>query len=186
MLASAAIPHPRFAAMARPVSLLTIDRQPGFLQVELGLLDDQLHTVGDGVQSARVDVPGGEWLVWREAGRAMWIGERPDGIPAPVRRMGMTPRSGALITAVNRLADTGVWLREASLQTGEGWSSSMRATRALPRLASYDVIAASGIFVDREGQSARLDLTSTKTCWTDRPVLAVQWIMSAAHLAAPQ
>jgi hypothetical protein len=178
--------HPRLASSATPVSVFPLSLERSSVPHELGLTTDQMHPVGDALFSARIDVPLGEWLVWIDAGYAMWIGGRVDALPAPVRRRLDDGDTAAVGDLVDALADVGVWLREAALLIDGDWTPSRRANSALSEIATRIVSALSGIFVDRSGHSARLEVARGGVCWTDRPALVIEWLLTTVDLPAPQ
>lgn len=177
--------HPRLVEDSTPVSLLPLALDPSEIQRVLGLDVEQMHPVGDAVFSAKIDVPPGEWLVWVDADFAIWIGARVDALPLAIRRRLEEGDAYNVIQHVNALADVGVWLREAALLIGDAWTPSRRADTALAGISARDVSALSGIFVDRRGRSARLEVARGGVCWTDRPPLAVEWLLTAVGLSAP-
>lgn len=79
----------------------------------------------------------------------------------------------------------GVWLREAALLVGTEWRPSRRAHTVLTEIADEIVAALNGIFVDRDGRTARLEVSAGAVCWTDRPAVAVQWIVETLELPVP-
>lgn len=178
-------PHRRLADNATPISIFPLaERCPA--ERELGMALDRMSPVGAAVLSGRLDVPPGEWLLWVEARYAMWIGGRADALPAPVRRRLERGDDRDIEHLLNALADVSVWLREAALLVDGDWTPSRRAYSALSDVATQPVAALSGIFVDRLGRAARLELMPGPVCWTDCPALAVEWLRTTVHLPAPQ
>jgi len=186
MTLSAPSLHPRLADNGTPVSVFRVGTACSEIEDNLELSLSQMHPVGDGILSARIDVPQGEWLVWVEAEFAMWVGGRVDSLPAPVRRRLEHGDVSDIVELLNALADVGVWLREAALFVNENWTPSRRASLVLSELATEMVSALSGIFVDRSGRSARLEVVRGGICWTDHPTLAIQWLLEAVDLPVPQ
>ena len=176
--------QPRFAH-ATPLSLLWIAGDPQILVGRLKVEWSELEPVGNKLYSARIDVPSGEWLIWLDAGAALWVGDRPDALPSPVRKRLIEGSADELIQLVDRLADVGVWCREASLLIDGEWTSSKRAHSALAALTARTATAMSGVFVDREGRAARLEVSRGSVCWSDRPGLAIEWLLATANLPRP-
>jgi len=168
-----------------PLALVPIGAISG-VAAELGLQLDQMDPVGDDVVSARVDVPPGEWLIWLRAGRAMWIGDRADALPAPLRRRLDRGDGTEVLARLAEFVEVDVWLREAALLVDGAWTSSRRAAELFREVAPTSIVGLSGIFVDRDGRSARLQLAPGGVAWSDRPTLAVQWMLGVARLPAPQ
>lgn len=140
--------------------------------------------VGANVFSARIEVPAGEWLVWPDQHKAVWIGERPDALPAPLRRLDHDA-GPPLAQAVDQLASIGVWLREAAVRTSAGWSRSRRLGDVAADLATEQVSAICGIFIDRDGRSARLEVTLSGIWWTNHPRCTIQWLLAIYQLPVP-
>ncbi|MEN3281464.1 MAG: hypothetical protein V7607_2604 [Solirubrobacteraceae bacterium] len=143
------------------------------------------EAVGHQVLSARIDVPPGEWLLWPRAGYALWVGAGADALPSPVRHRLTNGDAADVIELVELLAHSGVWCRDAALLADEGWTQPRRAEAVFAFLATGGAAAISGVFVDRQGRSARLEVASGGVCWTDRPVLAIEWLLSAVDLPQP-
>lgn len=168
-----------------PLVLVPITTLSG-VAAELGLRIEQMNPVGDDVVNARVDVPPGEWLVWLRAGRAMWIGDRADALPAPLRRRLDRGDGTEVLARLTEFVEVGVWVREAALLIDGTWTSSRRAAELFGDVAPASIVGLNGIFVDRDGRSARLQLAPGGVAWSDRPTLAVQWMLGVARLPAPQ
>jgi len=173
MTSSAPSEQPRLGD-ATPLALLRMSGEDRDLERVLRLDAEHLEPVGNQVFSARIDVPSGEWLMWPEAACALWIGGRADALPSPVRHRLTHGSVDELIELVNCLADSGVWCRDAALLTEGGWTRPRRADAVLAVLAAGSAVAISGVFVDRPGHAARLEVSRGAVCWTDRPVLAIQ------------
>lgn len=177
--------HPRLAETATPLSLFPTSYRVADGCDELGVTAEQWHPVGDAILSARLEVPPGEWVVWVDAAWALWIGARVDALPRAVRSRMDVSDPEALVELIDALADVGVWLREAALLLDDGWTQSRRGDGVLAQIATRVVAALSGIFIDRSGRSARLEVRSGGVCWSDRPALVVEWLVTAVHLPAP-
>jgi hypothetical protein len=145
----------------------------------------ELEPVGKRVLAARSDVPPGEWLVWPDSAWALWIGDRPDALPEPVRSGMVRGQPEDVIAMIDQLASVGVWCREAALLLPDGWTPARRADAVLEVLEASRATAMSGVFVDRAGRSARLELSAGSVCWTDCPVTALEWLLIAMDLPAP-
>jgi hypothetical protein len=178
-------PHPSLATSATPIAVFKLSPGHGSAQRDLGLTSDQLEPVGGALLSAHTDVPVGEWLVWVDPNYAMWIGGRVDALPAPVRHRLESGVPADVAELVNSLADVGVWLREARLLADGAWTPSRRANTALSEIGKREVSALSGIFVDRAGRSARFEVAGGGVCWTDRPAVAIEWLLSTLDLPVP-
>ncbi|WP_210492475.1 hypothetical protein [Patulibacter sp. SYSU D01012] len=176
---------PHLGDSATPVSMFPVLCRGGMIPASLGVSGDQAFAVGEDVLSAPIDVPPGEWLIWTAADHVMWVGGRVDALPGPVRRRLEGCDTYAIVDLINALADVGVWLREAALLIGGSWGPSRRADAAVREIAKGIVSALSGVFVDRHGRSARLDVTVGAVCWTDRPALTVEWLLTTVDLTAP-
>jgi hypothetical protein len=176
--------QPRFAH-ATPLSLLRLKGDPQTVVGRLKVEWNKLEPVGETLYSARIDVPSGEWLIWLDAGAALWIGDRPDALPGPVRKRLIEGSPDELVQLVDRLADVGVWCREAALLIDGEWTSSKRAHTAFAALTARTATAMSGVFVDREGRAARLEVSRGSVCWSDRPELAIEWLLATANLPRP-
>ena len=177
--------HPRIANTATPLSLIKTDAAAADARDQLGVDAEQWHPVGDVILSARLEVPPGEWLVWVDAAWALWIGARADALPRAVRGRLEAGDPEDLAELLAALADVGVWLLEAAILQGDEWTPSRRGDSVLVELATRVVSALSGIFVDGTGRSARLEVRRGGVCWSDRPALAVEWLLKAFDLPAP-
>ena len=160
MTAPALSLHPRLADTATPLSLIRTYAGEAGIYDELGVDAEQWYPVGEAILSARLEVPPGEWLVWVDAAWALWIGARVDALPRAVRVRLEEGDPDDLIVLINALADVGVWLREAALLIDDGWTPSRRGDGVFAEIATLVVAAISGIFVDRTGRSARLEVRS--------------------------
>jgi hypothetical protein len=176
---------PHLGDSGTPVSLFPMVCRGALIPVELAVSRDQAHVVGEDVLSAPIDVPPGEWLIWTAADYVMWVGGRVDALPAPVRRRLDGGDTNAIVDLINALADIGVWLREAALLIGDSWGPSRRADTVFREIAHGIVSALSGVFVDRLGRSARLEVRVGAVCWTDRPALTVEWLLTTVDLTTP-
>jgi hypothetical protein len=184
MTPTAAAQQPRIDGAA-PFALMRVLGGDREIREKLRIDIAQLEPVGNGSMSTRIEVPPGEWLVWRDERWALWIGARPDALPRPVRDRLTNGDSEDIITLVDSLAMAGTWCRDAALLTDDGWTPSRRADAALAALATVRAAALSGVFVDREGRAARLEIALGGVCWTDRPALAVEWLLAAVDLPIP-
>lgn len=184
MLSAAAARPPRFLG-ALPVALLYGCVAADAVIAELRTGGGSLAPVGPDVYSVLVDVPKGEWLLWPHAHSVLWLGARDDALPRAVRERLEAPARAELLGAVDRLAGAGVWVREAAVLIDGRWSRPSRADGALALLGDDRVSALSGVFLDREGEIARLHISAGAVCWADRPALAIQWLLNAYDLSMP-
>jgi hypothetical protein len=184
MTISALTQQPRLAD-ATPLALVRADGSPQDFARVLGVSLDAAQLVGDQILSARIEVPPGEWLLWPERGWALWIGAGADALPSTVRRYLADGTAEDLIELIDALATAGVWCRDAALLTGDGWTRPRRADAVFAVLSARRATALRGVFVDRSGRAARLEIASGRVCWTDRPGLAVQWLLNAVDLPLP-
>lgn len=184
MNASALTLQPRLAD-ATPLALVRAGKRARDLERLLGVDLRAAQPVGDEILSTRIEVPPGEWLLWPQRACALWVGAKPDALPSPVRRSLADATLDSLVDLVDELAATGVWCRDASLLTDEGWSRPRRADAVFAVLVARQARAISGVFVDRLGQTARLEIAFGGVCWTDRPALAIQWLLNAVDLPLP-
>jgi hypothetical protein len=185
MVSSPTAKQPRILA-ALPVALLHGHALAAALILELRGAPRIPQPVGDGVYSVRVEVPEGEWLLWPGAPAAMWVGARQDALPGAVRERLADPRVAGLSGLLDRLANAGVWVREASVLTDGEWGRPARADGVLALLRRCRASALSGVFSDRAGEVARLEISAGGVCWTDRPGLAIQWLLDAYNLPVPR
>jgi hypothetical protein len=169
-----------------PVALLYGRTLAAVLILELRSSPRMPVPVGEGVYSVRVEVPEGEWLLWPGAPAAMWVGARQDALPGAVRRRLADPPAAELSGLLDRLANVGVWVREASVLTSGEWGRRARADGVLALLRETRASALSGVFSDRAGEVARLEISAGGVCWTDRPALAIQWLLAAYNLPVPK
>lgn len=185
MVSSSAARQPRFLG-ALPVALLHGCAAARALIIELCDAAGSPEPVGEGVYAVRVEVPHGEWLLWPAIPAVMWVGARRDALPGAVRERlgGLVP--GELTGLLHRLADTGVWVREAAVLTDGEWGKPVRADGVLAMLGDAHVAGLSGVFSDREGDVARLEISTGAAIWTDRPALAIQWLLAAYELPVPR
>lgn len=184
MTASALSQQPRLGD-GTPLALLRLADAEADLQRLVRVDHSSAEPVGDQILSARIDVPPGEWLLWSREACALWIGARADALPSPVRQRLTHGSVDELIDLLDQLAVAGVWCRDAAVLTEQGWSRPRRADAVFGVLAAGRAIAISGVFVDRSGHAARLEIARGAVCWTDRPSRAVQWLLTAAHLPLP-
>ncbi len=185
MSSPAAARPPRFLG-AVPVALLHGCAVADAVIVELQAGGRALEPVGPDVYSAPVDVPKGEWLLWPDAHSALWVGARNDALPRAVRDRLQDLTGLEMQGAVDRLAAAGVWVREAATLIEGEWGRPSRADGVLALLADDRVSALSGVFLDRAGDIARLHISAGAVCWTDRPTLAIQWLLKAYDLSVPR
>jgi hypothetical protein len=185
MVSSPAAKRPRILA-ALPVALLHGRVLAAAVILELRGAPRIPEPVGEGVYSVRVEVPEGEWLLWPEAPAAMWVGARHDALPGAVRERLTAPTDAGLSRLLDRLASAGVWVREASVLAGGEWGRPVRADAVLALLLKSPASALSGVFSDRDGEVARLEISAGGICWTDRPALAIQWLLAAYNLPVPR
>jgi hypothetical protein len=182
MTLAAPSPVPRLAG-ATPVALLQLAADVLIrLVASTGRKPDP---VGDRVLSVRLDVPSGEWLIWADRECALWIGDTPTAVPGQVRERFQQGTTADIVAMIDWLADAGVWCREATILLVGGWSAVRHADEVFRDLAMSGACALSGVFVDREGRSGSLELAARGACWTDRPPLAVEWLITAASLPPP-
>ncbi len=184
MISSPAAKQPRLLA-ALPVALLHGRALAAALILELHGAPRMSVPVGDGVYSVSVEVPEGEWLLWPGVPAAMWVGARQDALPGAVRQR-LADTAAGLSGMLDRLADVGVWVREASVLAGGEWGKPVRADRVLALLCETRASALSGVFSDRAGEIARLEISAGGVCWTDRPAVAIQWLLAAYKLPVPR
>lgn len=187
MTAAAASPlshQPRFGD-ATPIALLPLHHDGDPLSQLVRDDVGPLEPVGDGIGAARIDVPPGEWMLWSDPPSAVWIGDRVDALPEPVRSRLMDGSASDVVDMIDWFASVGVWCREASVLLSGGWTPPQRADVVLPRLASGGARALSGVFIDRDGRSTRLHISPGRVFWADRPAVAVEWVLLAANLTAP-
>jgi hypothetical protein len=185
MVSSPAAKQPRLLA-ALPVALLHGRALAEALILELCGVSGMPEPVGEGIYSVSVEVPEGEWLLWPGAPAAMWIGARQDALPGAVRKRLADPNAAVLSGLLDRLANAGVWVREASVLVGGEWGRPARADGVLALLSKANASALSGVFSDRAGEVARLEIAAGGVCWTDRPGLAIQWLGTAYKLPMPR
>jgi hypothetical protein len=169
-----------------PVALLNGRDLAAALILELCGAPSRPVPVGEEVYSVRVDVPEGEWLLWPEAPAAMWVGARPDALPGAVRKRLADANAETLSGLLDRLANAGIWVREAAVLAGGEWGRPARADGVFTLLREASVSALSGVFADRAGEVARLEIAAGGVCWTDRPALAIQWLLAAYKLPVPR
>lgn len=185
MVSSPGAKQPRLLA-ALPVALLHDRIAAAAVIRELRGAPRMPAPVGEGVYSVRVEVPDGEWLLWPGALAAMWVGARPDALPGAVRELLAHAAEAGLLDLLDRLANAGVWVREASILTEGGWGRPVRADGARELLHGTRASALSGVFSDRAGEVARVEISASGVCWTDRPGLAIQWLLAAYKLSVPK
>jgi hypothetical protein len=142
--------------------------------------------VGEQVCSVQVEVPEGEWLLWPGVPAAMWVGARQDALPGAVRERVDDRTAAGLSDLLDRMADVGVWVREASILAGGVWGRPARADGVLMMLRRSGVSALSGVFSDHSGGAARLEISAGGVCWADRPTVAIQWLLAAYKLPVPR
>lgn len=171
---------------ALPVALLHGRDLAAALMLELCGAPSRPEPVGEEVYSVRVEVPQGEWLLWPEAPAAMWVGARRDALPGAVRKRLADTNAEALSGLLDRLAGAGIWVREAAVLAGGEWGRPARADGVLALLRETGVSALSGVFSDRAGGVARLEISAGGICWTDRPERAIQWLLTAYELPVPR
>jgi hypothetical protein len=169
---------------ARPIALIHIGETQRQAEV-LKLKARELVSVGSGVASVRIEVPPGEWLIWSDGPWALWVGDHADSLPGVVRDQLMHGEPSALVETIDRLAAVGVWCREAALLIRGEWTKTRRAGLVLADLPPSGASRLSGVFVDVEGASARLEVSAAGVCWTDRPSVTIEWLLSAVTLPAP-
>jgi hypothetical protein len=116
----------------------------------------------------------------------MWVGARQDALPGAVRERLDDPTAAGLSRLLDRLANAGVWVREASILADGEWGRPARADGALALLHKSHASALSGVFSDRAGEVARLEISAGGVCWTDRPAVAIQWLLAAYKLPMPR
>jgi hypothetical protein len=185
MVLSPAAKQPRLLA-ALPVALLHGRALAGDLILELRGAPRMPEPVGEKVFSVCGEVPKGEWLLWPDTPAALWVGAHQDALPRAVRERLADPTAAALFGLLDRLADAGVWVREASVMTDGDWGRPARADGVLALLGEGLASALSGVFSDRAGDVARLEISAGGVCWTDRPALAIQWLLAAYTLPVPR
>lgn len=182
--APATTSRPRLAD-ATPLALIRAGESTHDLQALVGVSLKTAHPVGDQTFSARIDVPPGEWLLWPEQGCALWIGASPDALPGQVRPLLADGGVDDLVALVDALAAVGVWCRDAALLTDDGWTRPRRADAVFAVLIASRATAISGVFVDRAGRAARLEVAAGGVCWTDRPTVALEWLLTSVDLPLP-
>jgi hypothetical protein len=174
---------PRFLD-AVPVALLHHCCAAEGVVSELRVAGATLEPVAPSVFSTLLDVPKGEWILWPGLRSAMWIGARHDALPRSVRER--VDDGGNLSDALNRLASVGVWVREAAGLIDGEWGRPARADGVLKLIDDERLAGLSGVFLDRSGDIARLQIAAGGVCWTDRPARAIEWLTKAYDLPTPR
>ena len=128
---------------------------------------EQFEPMRDGVMQAEIEVPPGTWRLWPDRYVALWVGKRPDAVPAL--------RGDAqldLFETVLALSDCGLKLRDLRARSAAGWGKLMRAHHALRHLAEHpDVSAVRGVWADPQGRAVRAEIHSSGTMFAqDAPV----------------
>jgi hypothetical protein len=171
---------------ARPLALIDEPAVARSIVEQLEAGGTELHPVGEAVFSARLDVPKGEWLLWTHPHAALWIGASASALPSSVRRPNAPSAAHGVAAILERLSMAGIWVREAALLRDGRWSPAQRAER-LPSLLAEDTppLALVGVFCDRRARSARMQVNDTGVVFSDRPELAIEWLLDIAGLSPP-
>lgn len=120
---------------------------------------EQFEPMTDGTLQADLQVPPGTWRLWPERQVALWVGARPDAVPA-VRADAQLD----LFDAALALSDAGLKLRDLRARNAVGWGKLMRAHHALRHLAEHpDTGAVRGVWADPVGRAIRAEIHSSGT-----------------------